>query len=75
MSTSINVAGCTDVGRMRPQNEDAFAIVDLSDPSRTWSGEVDVSGRRVLLAVSDGMGAIKPGGGERDDRDRDQVPR
>ena len=56
MTTSLNVAGRTDVGRTRKQNEDAFTIVDLGDPTRQWNGETDVTGRRVLLAVSDGMG-------------------
>ena len=61
MSTSLRVAGRTDVGRKRQQNEDAFAIVDLSDPSRALTGELDVTGRRVLLAVSDGMGGHQAG--------------
>ena len=61
MSTSLNVAGRTDVGRTRQQNEDAFTIVDLADPSRALTGEVDISGHRVLLAVSDGMGGHQAG--------------
>ncbi|HEY6039839.1 MAG TPA: protein phosphatase 2C domain-containing protein [Kofleriaceae bacterium] len=61
MSTSIRVAGRTDVGLKRQQNEDAFAIVDLGDPQRALTGELDVSGRRVLLAVSDGMGGHQAG--------------
>lgn len=61
MSSSLNVAGCTHVGLVRQHNEDAFAIVDLSDPSHTWTGEVDVSGRRILLVVSDGMGGHQAG--------------
>ena len=36
-------------------------IADLGDPTRTWNGEVDVTGRRVLLAVSDGMGGHQAG--------------
>jgi len=61
MSTSIRVAGRTDVGLKRQQNEDAFAIVDLGDPQRALTGELDVTGRRVLLAVSDGMGGHQAG--------------
>jgi serine/threonine protein phosphatase PrpC len=61
MSTSLRVAGRTDVGRARQQNEDAFVIADLGDPTRTWNGEVDVTGHRVLLAVSDGMGGHQAG--------------
>ena len=36
-------------------------IADLGDPTRTWNGEVDVTGHRVLLAVSDGMGGHQAG--------------
>lgn len=61
MSIFLNVAGLTDVGRTRPHNEDAFAIIDLGEPSRRWTGEVDVTGRRILLAVSDGMGGHQAG--------------
>jgi len=61
MSTSIRVAGRTDVGLKRQQNEDAFAIVDLGDPQRALTGELDVTGKRVLLAVSDGMGGHQAG--------------
>jgi serine/threonine protein phosphatase PrpC len=61
MSTSLNVAGRTDVGLTRQQNEDAFTIVDVTEPARTWTGEVDVGGHRILLAVSDGMGGHQAG--------------
>lgn len=61
MASSLRVAGRTDVGLKRPHNEDAFAIVDLGDPARALVGEVDVTGKRVLLAVSDGMGGHQAG--------------
>lgn len=61
MSSCLNVAGRTDVGLTRQQNEDAFTIVDLTEPARTWNGEVDITGHRILLAVSDGMGGHQAG--------------
>src|ERR1700753_621855 len=61
MTTSLRVAARTDVGRVRTQNEDAFAVVDLGDPAQTWAGEVDVTGHGVVLAVSDGMGGHQAG--------------
>src|SRR3569623_397242 len=61
MSPSIRVAGRTAVGLKRQQNEEAFANVDLGDPQRALTGELDVSGRRVLLAVADGMGGHQAG--------------
>ena len=60
MSIQLRVAGTTDIGRTRRVNEDAFAIVDLANPSAPWPGEVAVTGR-VLLAVSDGMGGHQAG--------------
>ncbi len=61
----VLVAGVSDVGSVRKNNEDAFAIVDLG------SGEVvDVAGKQttigagprgVLLVVSDGMGGENAG--------------
>jgi serine/threonine protein phosphatase PrpC len=61
MSISLHAAGRTDVGRTRKINEDAFTIVDLSNPTQPWSGEAEITGRRVLLAVSDGMGGHQAG--------------
>jgi len=61
MTSLLHVAGRTDVGLKRPHNEDAFAIVDLGDPARALTGELDVTAKRVLLAVSDGMGGHQAG--------------
>jgi len=49
----------------RPSNEDAFLLVDLDAPDKAiaCAGEpIDIDGRRMLLAVSDGMGGAAAGG-------------
>lgn len=54
----------TDVGMRRQNNEDAYVLVDLDVPDRPLSclGErFDISGRRLLLALSDGMGGATSG--------------
>ncbi|MGE3768710.1 MAG: protein phosphatase 2C domain-containing protein [Kofleriaceae bacterium] len=48
----------------RSSNEDAFLLLDLDAPQRpiACQGErIDVGGRRMLLAVSDGMGGAAAG--------------
>ena len=64
-SISLEVFGCTDVGRVRQNNEDAFVVVDLmaSLPIHTMPRpmEMEVGARGVLLAVSDGMGGAQAG--------------
>ncbi len=60
----LSVAGLTDVGRVRENNEDAFVIADLTGGA-LFEGEppqrYDVGERGVLLAVSDGMGGADAG--------------
>lgn len=54
----------TDVGMRRSSNEDAFLLVDLDAPDTAiaCTGEpIDIDGRRMLLAVSDGMGGAAAG--------------
>lgn len=54
----------TDVGMRRSSNEDAFLLVDLDAPDQPieCAGErIDVGNRRMLLAVSDGMGGAAAG--------------
>src|SRR5687768_5754298 len=54
----------TDVGRAREKNEDAFVLVDLADPAHSigCDGErIDIASRRMLLALSDGMGGHSAG--------------
>jgi serine/threonine protein phosphatase PrpC len=65
MSLHLRVAARTDVGRIRPRNEDAFIAIDLTrgDTSATprWTGRFEVGPRGALLAVSDGMGGAQSG--------------
>ena len=59
----IYAVGQTDRGRVRPANEDAFVIADLStDVTAAPPGpRIEVGRRGVLLAVSDGMGGAEAG--------------
>ncbi len=59
-----NVAGCTDVGLSRANNEDAFIMADLS-MGRTLPDTFHISHRlgenSLLLVVSDGVGGANGG--------------
>jgi serine/threonine protein phosphatase PrpC len=59
----IYAVGATDPGRVRPANEDAFVIADMSaEVGATSRGpRFHVGSRGVLLAVSDGMGGAEAG--------------
>src|SRR5579883_2780006 len=64
MPVRITVYGRTDVGLVRPNNEDAFVIADLThdrviEENRLARFEIGAAG--VLLAVSDGMGGHQAG--------------
>ncbi|RMG81821.1 MAG: serine/threonine-protein phosphatase [Bacteroidetes bacterium] len=53
----------SDRGRVRPRNEDAFAVwldpvQDAAPPPEGW---LEVGARGVLLAVADGMGGLEEG--------------
>jgi serine/threonine protein phosphatase PrpC len=60
----LTAAGLTDRGLVRPYNEDAFFLANLTSGER-WSGlgpaTWRVGNRGVLLAVSDGMGGANAG--------------
>lgn len=60
----LSVAGLTDVGRVRENNEDTFIVTNLVGGA-LHDGEpparFDVGERGVLLAVSDGMGGAEAG--------------
>ena len=64
MAVHLTVVGQTDVGLVRPSNEDAFVVADLTggnllDEQRI--AKFEVGQRGVLLAVSDGMGGHQAG--------------
>ncbi len=59
------VAARTDVGRVRTVNEDALVVADLDDDRELappgHSTTAQIGGRRILLALSDGMGGHEAG--------------
>jgi serine/threonine protein phosphatase PrpC len=62
--SSLVVAGLTDVGSVRTNNEDAFAVIDVSQAGVlevAQEGSVAVGPRGILLLVSDGMGGANAG--------------
>lgn len=65
MSVHLSIAGLTDIGRTRKNNEDALLIADVGSGvmlrGDTPKTRIDVGGKGVLLAVSDGMGGAKAG--------------
>ena len=64
MTTRLSIAARTDVGRVRPTNEDAFLFADLAKGTfgmRDAVSKFEVGARGALLGVSDGMGGHKAG--------------
>jgi serine/threonine protein phosphatase PrpC len=65
MTVHLSVAGRSDIGRTRKNNEDALVVATLAGGSLLrgddLKGRFDVGERGVLLAVSDGMGGAKAG--------------
>jgi PPM family protein phosphatase len=64
MTVTMTVCAQTDVGLVRPVNEDAFVIADLTGGSlleEQRMARFEVGKRGVLLAVSDGMGGHRAG--------------
>jgi PPM family protein phosphatase len=61
----LTVAGRSDIGLVRANNEDAFSVTDLATGASIDAGEgataLDVHDKGVLLAVSDGMGGHQAG--------------
>jgi protein phosphatase len=57
-------SGLTDVGRYRPNNEDAFLALNFDGHDVRYlgkTGEASLSGTDFVFAVSDGMGGAKSG--------------
>jgi PPM family protein phosphatase len=57
-------SGLTDVGRFRPNNEDAFLALNFDGHDVRYlgkTGEASLSGTDFVFAVSDGMGGAKSG--------------
>ncbi|CAN5703228.1 hypothetical protein BH09MYX1_BH09MYX1_16580 [soil metagenome] len=64
MAIKLHVAGLSDPGKVRTNNEDAFVVADLNRGDKADVGkpsEFDVKERGTLLAVSDGMGGEAAG--------------
>jgi serine/threonine protein phosphatase PrpC len=64
MPIHLTVYGQTDPGLVRPSNEDAFVIADLTGGSLLMEQRIaqfEVGQQGVLLAVSDGMGGHAAG--------------
>jgi serine/threonine protein phosphatase PrpC len=60
----LYAVGATDPGRVRPANEDAFVVADMSADMATAASRgprFEVGSRGILLAVSDGMGGAEAG--------------
>lgn len=55
-STTVRVAGLTDVGQARAKNDDSFIATDLEPDEAPHSGRIACGSNGVLLAVADGMG-------------------
>jgi serine/threonine protein phosphatase PrpC len=63
-SWSLHWSGMTDVGRFRPNNEDAFLTIAFDRQDFTYlgrEGSAMLCGQDMIFAVSDGMGGEKSG--------------
>ncbi|MDA0657793.1 MAG: serine/threonine-protein phosphatase [Planctomycetota bacterium] len=63
-SKGLRWSGATDVGPIRPNNEDAFLAITFDDREfhyLTRTGEIHDSAMDFVFAVSDGMGGEKSG--------------
>jgi serine/threonine protein phosphatase PrpC len=64
-NVALSVFGCSDVGKWRDTNEDAFVIADLKGAPPLYATAqpiaLEVGSVGILLAVSDGMGGEQAG--------------
>lgn len=61
---TVHWSGVTDVGRFRPNNEDAFLTIAFDRQDFTYlgrEGSAVLCGQDMIFAVSDGMGGEKSG--------------
>ena len=61
---TVSWSGMTDVGRFRPNNEDAFLTIAFDRQDFTYlgrEGSAVLCGQDMIFAVSDGMGGEKSG--------------
>lgn len=64
ISSALRWSGLTDVGRFRPNNEDAFLALNFDGHELRYlgkTGEASLAGTDFVFAVSDGMGGAKSG--------------
>ena len=62
--TRLRWSGLTDVGRVRPNNEDAFLALNFDGHDVRFlgkTGEASLDTTDFVFAVSDGMGGAKSG--------------
>jgi protein phosphatase len=60
----VRWSGMTDVGRVRPNNEDVFLALEFDEREVRYlgkTGEGSLAGADFIFAVSDGMGGAKSG--------------
>jgi serine/threonine protein phosphatase PrpC len=62
---TLTIAACSDVGRVRSKNEDAYTVSDFASGARVEAasnnGVFETSDAGILLAISDGMGGHAAG--------------
>src|SRR5437764_14037279 len=63
-ATTLKWSALTDIGRVRPNNEDAFLALTFNGHEVHYlgkTGRASLAGNDFVFAVSDGMGGAKSG--------------